>query len=46
MKHELNIKVKDNAVKALVKSNLFRPKVEADKKKFKRHEKHKKGLYD
>lgn len=43
MKHEdLEGKVKDNYQKALLKSSMFRHKVERDKTKFNRKKKHRK----
>jgi len=43
MKHDSKRgKVKDNALKALVTSPTYRPKVERDKTKYKRKQKHKK----
>lgn len=34
-------RIKDNALKALVRSNVFLPKIEKDKKKYSRKTKHK-----
>lgn len=38
--------IRDNAIKALVRSNVFRHKVEKSKKQYKRKDKHKKSHKD
>lgn len=46
MKHDINNKIHDNYIKGVVRTNMYRPRVEEDKTKYSRKRKHKNVNYE
>lgn len=46
MEHNFNLKVKDNKLKAIVRSNMFRSRVERNPKAYNRAKVKQKGFYE